>query len=62
MKKKALKKLAAFTAAATMLMSGMTVFADETYTTQAGDSLSKIAKQFYGDADKWEDIYNSNKD
>ena len=62
MKKKALKKLAAFTAAATMLMSSMTVFADETYTTQAGDSLSKIAKQFYGDADKWEDIYNSNKD
>ncbi len=62
MKKKALKKLAAFTAAATMLMSGMTVFADETYTTQTGDSLSKIAKQFYGDADKWEDIYNSNKD
>ena len=52
MKKKALKKLAAFTAAATMLMSSMTVFADETYTTQAGDSLSKIAKQFYGDADK----------
>lgn len=61
MRKKVLKKLTALTAAATMLMSGMTVFAEETYTTKTGDNLSKIAKQFYDDADKWKDIYESNK-
>ena len=46
----------------TMVMSSMTVFAaEETYTTKAGDNLSKIAKQVYGDALKWREIYESNK-
>jgi LysM repeat protein len=32
------------------------------YTVQAGDSLSKIAKQFYGDANQYMKIFEANKD
>jgi nucleoid-associated protein YgaU len=32
-----------------------------TYTVKAGDSLSKIAKQAYGDASKWKLIHEANK-
>jgi nucleoid-associated protein YgaU len=33
-----------------------------TYVVVAGDSLSKIAKREYGDANKWRTIYEANKD
>ena len=33
-----------------------------TITVQAGDSLSKIAKREFGDANKWHAIYEANKD
>jgi nucleoid-associated protein YgaU len=33
-----------------------------TYTVAAGDSLSKIAKKFYGDANKWQRIFDANRD
>jgi nucleoid-associated protein YgaU len=33
-----------------------------TYTVVAGDSLSKIAKRHYGDANKWPRIYEANRD
>jgi nucleoid-associated protein YgaU len=33
-----------------------------TYTIAKGDSLSKIAKQFYGDAKQWKKIHEANKD
>lgn len=33
-----------------------------TITVQQGDSLSKIAKREYGDADKWHAIYEANRD
>jgi nucleoid-associated protein YgaU len=33
-----------------------------TYTVQPGDSLSKISKQFYGDANKYMKIFEANKD
>ena len=33
-----------------------------TYTVQAGDSLSKIAKREYGDAAQWKKIHEANKD
>jgi nucleoid-associated protein YgaU len=33
-----------------------------TYVVVKGDSLSKIAKQEYGDAAKWRRIYEANKD
>jgi nucleoid-associated protein YgaU len=36
--------------------------ADQTYTIVSGDSLSKIAKHFYGDANKWRQIYEANRD
>lgn len=36
--------------------------AQRTYTVQPGDSLSKISKQFYGDANKYMKIFEANKD
>lgn len=33
-----------------------------TYTVKSGDSLSKIAKHVYGDANKWHRIYEANRD
>lgn len=32
------------------------------YTVLSGDSLSKIAKHVYGDASKWQAIYDANRD
>ena len=32
------------------------------YTVVKGDSLSKIAKHLYGDAQKWRTIYEANRD
>jgi nucleoid-associated protein YgaU len=32
----------------------------QTYVVVAGDSLSKIAKRFYGDANKWPLIHQAN--
>jgi len=32
------------------------------YIVQGGDSLSKIAKKFYGDANAWKRIFEANKD
>jgi len=34
----------------------------KTYTVQPGDSLSKIAKQFYGNANAYMKIFDANKD
>lgn len=33
-----------------------------TYTVKKGDSLSKIAKQIYGDAGEWRKIFEANRD
>lgn len=33
-----------------------------TYTVKSGDSLSKIAKREYGDAGKWNAIFEANRD
>ena len=33
-----------------------------TYTVQAGDSLSKISKQFYGNANDYNKIFEANRD
>lgn len=32
------------------------------YVIQSGDSLSKIAQRFYGNANDWQKIYQANKD
>lgn len=36
--------------------------AEQSYVVVAGDSLSKIAKRFYGDANKWPRIHEANRD
>jgi LysM repeat protein len=35
---------------------------ERTYTVQSGDTLSKISKQFYGDANKYMKIFEANRD
>jgi nucleoid-associated protein YgaU len=35
--------------------------AQHTYVVTAGDSLSKIAKRFYGDAGQWKRIFEANR-
>jgi nucleoid-associated protein YgaU len=35
---------------------------DRMYVVQGGDSLSKIAKKFYGNANAWKKIFDANKD
>jgi nucleoid-associated protein YgaU len=32
------------------------------YTVKSGDTLSSIAEQFYGDANRWREIFEANKD
>jgi nucleoid-associated protein YgaU len=39
-----------------------TIGLGKTYVVVKGDSLSKIAKREYGDANKWRTIYEANKD
>lgn len=34
----------------------------KTYTVQAGDTLSKIAKQYYGNANAYVKIFEANRD
>jgi nucleoid-associated protein YgaU len=33
-----------------------------THTVAAGESLSKIAKRYYGNANEWRRIYDANRD
>jgi nucleoid-associated protein YgaU len=33
-----------------------------TYQVRAGDTLGKIAAQFYGDGSRWPEIFEANKD
>lgn len=41
---------------------GSSSTASQTYVVAKGDSLSKIAKKFYGDAKLWHVIHEANKD
>ncbi len=36
--------------------------AEQSYTVKPGDTLSKIAKQYYGNANEYMKIFNANKD
>jgi nucleoid-associated protein YgaU len=38
------------------------IVGEQSYTVQKGDSLSKIAKQHYGDANAWQKIFQANRD
>ena len=56
------KKLLALTLAFVMVLGlASTAFAYE-YTVEQGDSLWKIAKEELGDGNKWNEIYEANKD
>ncbi|MGH8083743.1 MAG: LysM peptidoglycan-binding domain-containing protein [Lysobacter sp.] len=35
---------------------------EQTYTVERGDTLSQIAKQFYGKASDWNTIFEANRD
>jgi len=36
--------------------------AEQTYTVVSGDTLSKIAKKFYANANAWDTIFQANRD
>jgi nucleoid-associated protein YgaU len=36
--------------------------AEQTYTVEVGDTLSKISKQFYGEASLYMNIFEANRD
>ena len=38
------------------------IVGEQSYTVQKGDTLSHIAKQFYGSANKWHAIFDANRD
>ena len=42
--------------------SSSTAPSEKTYEVKSGDSLSKIAKREYGDANEWHRIFEANKD
>jgi len=42
--------------------SSTSAASDQSYTVVSGDSLSKIAKKFYGNASAWNKIFQANKD
>ena len=44
------------------VQSGSSSTATSIYVVKSGDSLSKIAKQQYGDANAWKQIFEANKD
>ena len=48
--------------AAAATAPGVNPPAAKTCTVVSGDSLSRIAKHVYGDANRWHDIFNSNRD
>jgi nucleoid-associated protein YgaU len=50
------------TASSPSASSTQPVAAARTYVVQSGDSLSKISKKFYGDANSWKRIFEANKD
>ena len=35
---------------------------EQTYTVASGDTLSHIARQFYGKASRWQAIFDANRD
>ena len=44
------------------VQSGVETTAPQTYTVNKGDTLSKIAKEFYGSANRWHEIFDANRD
>lgn len=48
--------------ASTVEVSEPTNHAANTYTVSSGDTLSRIARHFYGDSNQWSRIYEANRD
>lgn len=63
MRKTLLKKAVVLAMAVMMFGSVLTAQAENgVYTVKRGDNLHKIAKEVYGDAEKWNVIYEANRD
>lgn len=62
MKKIVKRGLAVALAAAMVIGMLLTGASAATHTVAAGDNLSKIAEQYLGDASRWREIYEANKD
>ena len=45
-----------------LIVDPSTAPAEQSYAVKSGDTLSKISKQFYGDANKYMKIYEANRD
>ncbi|MDD6160099.1 MAG: family 43 glycosylhydrolase [Oscillospiraceae bacterium] len=56
------KKLLALTLALAMVLGMVSVADAAVYTVAAGDNLSRIAQSQLGDAARWKEIYEANKD
>jgi nucleoid-associated protein YgaU len=50
------------TISSTEQINSATAGEEQTYTVQKGDTLSHIAKQFYGKASGWSAIFDANRD
>ena len=61
MGKKLFRRSAALVVMLMVLSTGIVANAEGTYTVEKGDYLKKIAQSVYGDAARWEDIYEANK-
>ena len=53
---------AVFSGVSARVDSTAEIVGEQPYTVQKGDSLSKIAKQHYGDANAWQQIFQANRD
>jgi nucleoid-associated protein YgaU len=50
------------TVSSTETITSATAPAEQSYTVQKGDTLSHIAKQFYGKSSRWNAIFEANRD
>ena len=48
--------------AASAAVAGAPAVGDQQYTVEAGDTLSKIAQRFYGNANEYRKIFDANRD
>ena len=55
-------KKADFSGVTSSVDSTEQIVGEQSYTVQKGDTLSHIAKQFYGSANKWHAIFDANRD
>ena len=55
-------KTADFSGVTAKVDSTAEIVGEQTYTIESGDTLSKIAKQHYGKAGAWREIFEANRD